>query len=275
MCLWLCMVWSKRGPAFPTLSRFWEQGKTLLEMIIELTGPPGVGKSSVTRALCRALIAEGKDVYYPREGEPRPHRYWRRSLPGTRTCRRALWTLIFLIRHAKLAATTIRLQVRWTASLREKLYLMWGFVSAGALDLVLRHDQPAGAIVILEEGLLQRGVSLFSSVKCSAGREVLERYVRDLPHVDLTLSVEASAETCLERICERNVRPKRTRGLATEDLRRFVLNQRATAVGLVELQRNQGASVVTVDNSKSMDCLAAQVRTISRETIALFQESVD
>lgn len=229
-------------------------------MIIELTGPPGSGKSLATRKMCAILSDLGKRVYYPREGEPRHHRYWQRFATGSRWLRRLAWTMVFLGRHARLVASTVLRQWGWPAPLREKLYLLWGFLSAGALDQALKNHAPAEAIVVYEEGLLQRGASLFSGVNEAGSIDVLTAYAEHVPMADLLISVEAPPDVCLQRVVRRGVRPKRTLDLDNESIQQFITNQCTTISRLMNIQHSKNVRVVTIDNSGSEDSLEKKLR---------------
>jgi Ser/Thr protein kinase RdoA (MazF antagonist)/thymidylate kinase len=234
-------------------------------VLIELAGPPGAGKSTVA-LLVSAVVRERGGI--PRMTGDVARELASRGLLGRTASvvpatlrRRVLWTLYLLettiagwwmvVRTPPLLALLIRQRRRPdNAMVAARGVVRWFIRHAGTERLFRRRGRP-GEVLIADEGYVHRTVQLFASVDGRATRTELLGYLRTVPPADLTMLVEASPSTCVERILQRGLWD-RFASRPISDLESFVSNAGATATDAVAVAAELGHRVVVVANPGSV-----------------------
>lgn len=154
----------------------------------ELAGLPGVGKTTVFRTLVDELRHRDVGVRTP----------W--DLGSGRRLRS-------LIHHASTAARSWRLlSLVVSLSIRQEQLRFSAFRSLRLLVLALEHQMQhrhpigGGDILLLDEGVIQRGLKFLVARGFRAPRELVWEYIRRLPVLpDRLLVLETSPERALDR----------------------------------------------------------------------------
>lgn len=191
--------------------------------IVELVGAPGVGKSTLLGALAGRHLGDGRRVRTPLDLRRVP----RRGVPGPLDRRVPRPVDPRLVRRLLADRTD-----RWApfldhvvatggpvdeAPLRRLQSLSWTLTTLELLALA--EDRPDGEVVVLDEGPLQRALTLLG---VDADGRDLARHVATAPATDLVLHLRTDADELDRRVVARARGGRvtaRHAGLATSDRR--------------------------------------------------------
>jgi len=183
-------------------------------MIVEFVGIPGSGKTTLAAMAGHVLCDLGlKAMLVPEAG-----RYClKRTLVGQVICRitpskwqdRMLWAVFrrlailyrlkFAIKHGTLSWRAVNVWVHHQLPLR---VLGWFWRDASYYEFFRDHLRPGEALV-LDEGLLHRATSLYTSVTEEPDFCAVADYVGLLSRSDLVIGVRASLDSCVARLHQR------------------------------------------------------------------------
>jgi len=189
--------------------------------IVELIGTPGAGKTSLLPAVQSALQARGIRAYTVLEAS-RP--FARRTAVGRiiaavtpgRWEKQMLWQVFyylsylnriqFALQHPRLIRSVVSSQRQRSnqAELREQQILHWFYYLIGSYQF-LKDKAQADETLLFDEGFAHRVVQFNASDREPLSKENILTYLDLIPKPDLLIHIQASPETCQDRIRERGV----------------------------------------------------------------------
>lgn len=250
------------------------------QVVVEMIGTPGAGKSTAADELRSLLRARGVPALSIVEAA-RPHAARTAAgrvvvgLAPSRLRGPLLWQVFRgagMVSAARLVAgrsPLLRDVVRSerarqlpAASRRHTLY--WFFQLAGRRRFLSRRPAP-GEVLVVDDGFLHRSVALHAAPGTPPDLEAVHRYVDAIPAPDLVVAVRAAPETCVRRILARGLWRHRA-GMTEAELTRYVDHAAAVVATAIERARSLGWPVVDVDNDgDGLEGLRGQLHAAVRE----------
>lgn len=251
-------------------------------MIVEFVGPPGAGKTTLVPTAQSFFREEGISAYTV-VGAARP--ITARTFPG-RLLRRIcpaplqdplLWRLFlilsflyrlqFMVMHADLVWKIMRWQSQRPpqANARQRKVSFWLFRLMGYFEF-LKSQLRDGECLILDEGFLHRAVQLFASSVEKPEMASICDYTKHIPRPDLVVSVQASRQTCRQRIYGRGLWDS-LQDKSPTDVIRFVDHAHLASSLAVRCGRRLGWTILEIDNNASGP---EQAQAILRERLFSF-----
>jgi len=230
--------------------------------IVELVGAPGVGKSTLARALVgRRVGAAGRMVVSAADLLHRPAR--RLPWPFASMVRRPLDAMD---RRGALTAIAPQWQeflalcaeprARSSGSDLRRLYAdSWLLTTLETMALARQRQDPA--LVVLDEGLVQRAIGVLGP---APDPERLRRFVATVPCADVVVQLVASEDWLLERMSRRTEEGRvnlRHIGLDAEQLRASLRADQELLGAVVAGLGSRGIRVIRIDTETAVDVLAA------------------
>jgi len=191
-------------------------------MIIELTGVPGAGKSTILERLKKAKETQGTifDVQkYVLERSILP-------LKGKVGYEVALFSHIFLLTSADrhLLKTVFSLVRKSSNSLFHKANILRNTLKK---LIIYRYIADRKERFLIDEGVSHIPLTVFVDIGRTISGEKLEAFMRDLPPIDLLLVVDAPDDLLLERVIERGPKGHRRINFGShEDIVTFMQQSR-------------------------------------------------
>lgn len=238
-------------------------------MIIEVTGAPGAGKSTIVRQLINLSRVDDLHLFPAEEALRVVFRRLTHRITLPNSLYRPLWysvmtlnTMVFLIEHLSMFRIVVSSQWARPVSWRLRLWILRFIMKKGGqYRLLHRYLQPNEAVII-DGGVVHFNVTLFTSEQDLPSVETLKRYVQSLPKSDLLIVVKVPPQLCVNRVNNRRQGlPSRMKGLAPELVPSFVKNQSVAVTAAVHEAQRCGWRVLVIDNTAPL----AQVRNQLRE----------
>ncbi len=241
-------------------------------MIIELTGPPGAGKSTVVKKLLELPQEDGLLLLSKQEALGVAFRRHSRKIPLSAWLRRPLWysmmawnIMAFLLKHFVILRIVLASQWGRPISWRLRLWLLKIILKQlGQHRLLHRFLNPNEAVVI-DGGAVHSNVTLFTSEKVPHSFHTLKRYVQCLPPPDLLIVLKVPLELCVMRVMNRKRSlPVRLQELSPELITSFVRHQAEAVAAAARIAQCCGWRVLVVDNTGSLAEVLNQIRELLR-----------
>lgn len=235
-------------------------------MIVEFTGIPGTGKSTLLPFVKHLLHQHGLKAMSCEEAErwclgrtflgrmisTVPSAVGRELATSTASCLVIVFSVLkFSLENSRLVRDVLVFQMNRRMPCLHFAIVLRNFVLTAGYYHFFREHLEAGEAVLVDEGFVHRVVSLYVSESENADPEVVENYLKLLPHVDLVIFVKAPLGVCLERIVRRRV-PRRLRGLALPKIAQALANmERAIEIASRHLG-GRGWLTLEADNTRAL-----------------------
>ena len=219
-------------------------------MIIEFTGIPGSGKTTLHKALQNDLIRKEYSVWTPSE-------HWQ-SL-GLQQVNRSRISLKFTRKVATLVKPAINnihtiLSVPWIQvfsglSFQYKKLIAKSFLINLAESECAKLTRKEKVVALMDEGIVHRAYSLFVSLNKDINHKALERYVLMVNLPDLLVFVKINVKQALQRIMARGV-PLRMTDLSSSQSERMLTQGELfleTLIQLIRQRRSNSCHIMEVD----------------------------
>lgn len=255
---------------------------------IEFLGIPGSGKTTISNAVATAMRGSGHDALLLSRSVEQLTRHdvddpWVAALLSVtpRPLRRALSEPLFARSSYRfnalrdfatenpemMAAVFKTVARRSDYELRPDLVIGWIFNLASRFQLAT-NQRKEGINIVIDEGFINRAVSLFGHGFASADRTELADYLRAVPRPDLVIHLNMNTERSLERLHavgrRGTVRLDRTPGAHA----RFLADASACIESAVEIMRAQDMNLHTISAS-------ARPGQITRAAVSLISRAID
>ena len=233
-------------------------------VIVELTGPPGAGKSTIATMMQHLLQEWGVHALPAEEsGWATLRRMGQRGPLRRAKGWHGMW---FALEHPLLAWAVLSAQVGRPIPLRHRYWVLSWFFKTGGLRRFLNRHLAADEAAIFDEGLVQHTVMLLASDRESPSGEAIACYLQRLPPPDLLIALKVPPALCMERLVGRPL-PQRVRDIGPEVLSPFVRHAAEAVDSAVGQARRLGWPLVVIDNTAPLAELRAAVRAAVREQL--------
>lgn len=218
-----------------------------MNVLVEMAGLPGSGKSTLHQELRRRLVDRGLDMP---PGSLLPD-----GLPGasssriTRTARTVGRRLHTATSERRAVSSALRTLATSPRSASEKVQAL-RFTLVTLETHRLARTSPMAPLCLVDEGILQRSFLLFVERDRVADQGAVEAFLHRCPLPDLVVWVDAAPEIALERLASRDRGlPPRLTGLSHDEaLERLAAGDQLIRSGL-DVMRASGVAVATVDST--------------------------
>ena len=247
-------------------------------MIIEFTGVPGAGKSTmalVARQVLRdlglkaMLVPEASRSCLMRAPLGRvicfvtPSRWQERVIWGIFRRLLVLYKVAFAVRNRTLAWTVLGVLARRQLSWRDKRSIMHWFFRDGSYSRYFFDRLQPDEVLILDEGLVHRATSLYTSASEDPNPLEVIGYVKLLPRSDLVIWVQAPLDICAARVSSRET-SKRYLG---KDLAPFLNNNAKTIDIALQGIRDIGWDTAATSSDGKPEACEADLRELLKERV--------
>jgi thymidylate kinase len=233
-------------------------------MIIEFIGAPGSGKSTLSLVVWRTLRDLGLKAMLITEAGPyclkraflgsliclvTPRRWQERVLWGVFRRLIVVYQLKFAIQNRVLTRQAVGVLTRHRLPWRERRSILRWFFRDASYHQFFRKRLRPDEVLILDEGLVHRATSLYTSV--SEGPDPLEvvNYVKLLPRPDLVIGVQTSPDICAARVSSRGS----NRRYLGKDLVPFLVNSAKVVEIALQGIKGMGWDILEVNNNDELD----------------------
>ena len=176
-------------------------------LIIEFTGLPGSGKSTLNNAVQKALVSKGYKTWSPRK-------YWQsmgleQQIPSN-NFRKGIIKKLAVILRAIACNMPVMLVVPWRNvlvghSIRDRYMILNALLSNLAEQEAVTSYVPKDTIALIDEGMVHRAYSLFVLPGGSVNISEVMSYIRAIELPDLLVYVRSNIPDCLDGIVRRGV----------------------------------------------------------------------
>jgi thymidylate kinase len=247
-------------------------------MIIEFIGVQGAGKSTMALVARQVLRDLGlKAMFVPEASRcclmraplgrvirfVTPPRWQERVTWGVFRRLLVLYKVQFAVRNRTLALRVLGVLARRQLSWRDKRSIMrWFFRDASYYRYFSDRLLP-DEVLILDEGLVHRATSLYTSASEDPSLPEVTSYVKLLPRSDLVIWVQASLDICAARVSSRGM-SKRYLG---RDLAPYLNNSAKTIDIALQGIRDIGWDTVVTSNDGNLEACAGDLRGLLKERV--------
>lgn len=131
----------------------------------------------------------------------------------------------------------------------KQLIRRW-MLSTGALIDMARHQSARNAWLMLDEGIFQKVVNLFTSIESSqVDKNGIQAYLNAAPLPDILISMETSAEVSFKRCSQRGF-PARLAGQPEASIRNYFENVRTVLDFAMNYYRSKGGNIIRIADSE-------------------------
>lgn len=216
-------------------------------MIVEFTGLPGSGKSTLNAAVEQFLLSGGYTVWTPRKhwkamGLRQPTSSAQRGLAVTRKTALLIMTGLANIRLISMVPWFDVLAGR---PLRHQKMVLNSFMSNLAELEVAKRLRGKSTVALLDEGIVHRAYGLFVSPEKPINSKTVERYARTVNLPDILVYVQLNRFISLKRMLRRGV-PLRMTELENSKVLRMLAHGEVLLDVLVKAIHNRTASTCRI-----------------------------
>ena len=226
-------------------------------MIIEFTGLPGSGKSTLSEILKKSLIAQGYRTFVLADASS----FCYERIVASRVFKRihfnsifnpvTIWYgIVFFAHYPTLISQVARSQLGQNNTMVEKLMMLrWFWITSGLCQIFRQHLQK-NEVLLCDEGLLHRSINLFTSLQAQPANGGLAKIVSALPTIDLILFVKVSKKTASYRLNKRG-QHRRLKDKNSMEVDRFLENSQNYITQALKLIKEADSKIIEVDNNKN------------------------
>ncbi len=227
-------------------------------MIVEVTGPSGVGKSTYIESILGELSSGGFATGAILSSEVNncgliPNYFSNLGRHNIKTDLLALpWFLLFIIANPRFLFFSLRSIISIDGSLPDKIAMLRSFVRKAGINRFLRCHRFSEFIIIVDEGLFHSAHNfLCSPNRCAKDEEILT-FFELCPFPDRLIVLNAPKEKLFEHLACRGDFSPRIKN--DSDLMDFITHARTlfTKIGYLCTSNNVGISM-EVDNSNGLN----------------------
>lgn len=243
-------------------------------MIIEFTGMPGSGKSTLNKAVQKVLVSKGYKIWTPKE-------YWQsmgleQQAPLDKLIKGVIKKLAVVVR-AVACNMPLMVVVPWRNilvcnSIHNKYVILNAFLSNLAERTAVKRNVAKNAIALIDEGIVHRAYSLFVLPKELVHVSELISYVRSIELPDLLVYLRSTIPRCLDGLARRGVPSRMERMSESEALSMLVKGKFVLDTIVKELKRLPRSQpyVLEVDGNNLCEAKGQLVNWID-ERLSLIQ----
>ena len=238
--------------------------------LIEITGIPGSGKSTITPIINKFLKTEGFKVYdkyililscdeFPLNRSlstmfirlfPAAVRDKILALSYRILDNKRIYMAHYLLENWKFYETTMNNILKSPIPLYQKNWLvLWWFNLISTYQMAM-ESLGENSILILDEGFYHKVINFFVHLGHDLEYLKIEAYVKCIPPIDILIQVETSIEKCLERLTKRAL-PRVIRGSTTSEVRNYLVNTKKAIEYSNDIISANGTKIIKIDNSIS------------------------
>jgi thymidylate kinase len=247
-------------------------------MIIEFIGAPGAGKSTLALAarqiLCdlglkAMLVPEASRCCLKRIPLGRmicfviPPSWQERVLRGVFRRLLVLHRLRFAIKNRTLTWRVMGVLARRKLPWRDKRSILRWFFRDASYSQFFQDRLGADEVLVLDEGLVHRVTSLYTSASEKPNPLEIANYTKLLPQSDLVIWVQTSPDICVARVSSRGI----NRRYLGKDLTAFVANSAKTIEIALQGIKDMGWDTVEAKNNGKLEACAADLRGLLRKKV--------
>jgi Ser/Thr protein kinase RdoA (MazF antagonist) len=207
--------------------------------IVEVAGPIGAGKSSITIPLVQALRERGVAA----------SRLDDMGRPGRAAA--AAWSAAFVLRHPGVCLAVGQAVIRAPLPWWHRRLIFGLAIGVGGRLMLAATTATAHQCVVVDEGLLHRSVNLYAW-RIAIPTDDIRSYVASLPiDGEILLVITASSDLAARRVATRGL-PKRLVGRPQSEVRAFSSRARDIVLLAADCAEERGVPVIRVNNSRSL-----------------------
>ena len=232
-------------------------------MIIELTGSPGAGKSTVENLIVD--ICSRKGIAALSAGERmqaflNKHPVLGRLEPRLVLHSSRIWNGIrYMLEHPSLLWTVLSEQQGLMLPLHHRFWGLYQLLITLGVYHFLRRHMTFGEVAIFSEGVTHRAATLFTSHQDKPSHKAIIRYMKCIPHSDLLIFVQAPIDLCVKRVTTRDEVIYRLRDLGSDAVYSFIKHQSEAIISAVDEALYNNRPTIKIENTDSFNKIKEQL----------------
>jgi len=222
-------------------------------MIIEVTGPSGVGKSAYIEEILRELSKDGIQTGAIHTAQSNkclsiPSAFSELGSQNIITDILALpWSLLFALNNLQFVSFSIRSILNADASLYEKIAILRSFIRKSGIRFFLNRKRYSEIVIIVDEGLFHSSHNFLCSSKRCASNKKIKLFFDSCPMPDKLIILNAEKEKLLERLDRRGDLSPRVSDRVS--LKEFVANSHKLFKKFEALSVSNKSRILLAENS--------------------------
>lgn len=236
--------------------------------IIEFTGIPGSGKSTVLPVLHYYLKTNGYHVYnsndiirsidlgYFRNKSLRllfspllnllPKKIYTNMYICSKT--RQKYQINYILNNIDFIRYVVKLACSRPIPQSHKALILYRFIYLAELYQIALETLGNNSILIFDEGYVHKVVSFFiSNEEKETKFTEVDKYLSFIPHIDLLVSVRANQDLCNKRIIKRKL-PRRLEGKTDIEISDYLSRSNAIINYTIKYLSNKNISIIEINN---------------------------